>query len=1399
MELPNYNRQLLLQLYTLCKEQQFCDCTIFIGNMHFRAHKLILAAASLLFRSLLDDTDTISIDSSVVTAEEFTILLEIVYTGKLPPGKHNFTKVISVADALQMFDVAVSCKKLLTDLMKRSTQSQMMMDYSVRLPSALTKAMPRTPQDSIIGDEAKTPSESDNMPVLSCRVQSQPLTTLIATEEASHLTVEATNPEAADMMVVTENFGKKASFDTSGTAISEKTHSNAATSLANVNAKIDMATSEAGTMLKSFEVVTSSATSVAVAGKAHSEILAASALEASSSPTHFEAVSGLALTEVGHGPENSQVMTGLTLSEKPTVSQTSEPDIGTATSKLTPFPAPFEEKTDMAPTETAPQKYISRSVSDVLPSAIVAVTVESGSPLTTPKSTEHPLIENFLGTVANSEEVERVSPHLKSLVAAAYDKAGVNMKEPHTFTDSDKLDSTSKQDGEDASHTEITQTKVLQQQTHSVCKLTSEELVAPAVSKCITGIGDKAEDMDEEVEPPLKKGRFIKQGSQEGDKALFCLLLENKDDLLQTITELSPILECLDTADNGFFISQEKKVILDCCEGKSPKEAMESLIKKVTDEKVLRAESLVKLLWTVKGAFPDLGLLLNSLEYHWKVTAQLSPEEYGNKLLMQYHEHLAEILTDPQVLLSGLAVTSNIAPREREVIEKIVKTDSCVNTFDALASAVLEEKTLSSMAIWQLVLALQDAGIPSTLLEDIKRTPGAELFFQLVVKREADETEMLLQYTKIIREAIGESSVLERIAPGEDGLKDAVKELLFFCEKEDRSASCAKQFLSAILEKSIPTLMFCHVLCSLQESFPNVQPLMQELEQMGLLTAGDGEMENIRKWKVNNEYEVEALDKKESNPELVEMAKDEALSVEENSLPVKKEGKRLAIRAKKNYICKYCNKIFHFRCRLEVHIKRCRMALEKPVQCQDCNEVKASKKELERHRQESHSYPNSDRTARGRRKRLLVTCDICGKQFAHPSGMQYHKRTEHFDEKPFSCNECGAKFAANSTLKNHQRLHTGERPYMCKHCQMTFTQAAALAYHTKKKHSEGKMYACQYCDAVFAQSIELTRHVRTHTGDKPYVCRECGKGFSQANGLSVHLRTFHNIEDPYDCQKCRMSFPTLDEHRKHIQEVHSREYHPCPTCGKIFSAPSLLERHMVIHVGGKPYNCEICDKAYQQLSGLWYHNRTHHPDIFAAQNRRSSKFTSLLCISCDKGFSTATALQTHVKAEHADLKLPECDKCQQIFPSPAALQVHMKCKHSGSQPFRCLYCTEAFRFPGALQHHVATEHFSQTENSFGCQLCGELFTSSTQLQKHYESEHPEVATPEGEAMQAVHTTEDVESSEQMITLEESHLAESQLIVAVPDSHGSQASSEIVAVSMKDLLDGTVALICRDHK
>lgn len=54
-------------------------------------------------------------------------------------------------------------------------------------------------------------------------------------------------------------------------------------------------------------------------------------------------------------------------------------------------------------------------------------------------------------------------------------------------------------------------------------------------------------------------------------------------------------------------------MVLDCCEGSSQREAVDNLLRKVDEEKTLKAESLLKLLGAVKASFPGLHLLLDNL------------------------------------------------------------------------------------------------------------------------------------------------------------------------------------------------------------------------------------------------------------------------------------------------------------------------------------------------------------------------------------------------------------------------------------------------------------------------------------------------------------------------------------------------------------------------------------------------------------------------------------------------------------------------------------------------------------------------------------------------------------------------------------------------------------------
>ncbi|XP_041639925.1 zinc finger and BTB domain-containing protein 40 isoform X2 [Cheilinus undulatus] len=603
----------------------------------------------------------------------------------------------------------------------------------------------------------------------------------------------------------------------------------------------------------------------------------------------------------------------------------------------------------------------------------------------------------------------------------------------------------------------------------------------------------------------------------------------------------------------------------------------------------------------------------------------------------------------------------------------------------------------------------------------------------------------------------------------QSSLQDQEIQVVCECCEEAEPSSAVEKLMSRVKEGQLSEGALIKLLHSVQQKSPSSFPselliLMEEVEgdsqepeenQSGV----DSEKQNGTKSEEQEEDEEEEEEGDISKEETEEDEKATNATTDSSSPPTSKP-----------YPCRWCKKGFAYKCRMLAHVKRCPLSRECEQQCPECPKKLPNQRALQRHRAEAHR--NKPRVKK------KVACELCGRTFAHPSGMIYHKRTEHFDEKPFACENCGAKFGANSSLKNHMRLHTGEKPFSCKHCDMSFSVAAALAYHTKKKHSEGKMYVCQYCKATFAQSIELTRHVRTHTGDRPYVCRECGKGYSQASGLTVHLHTFHNLSVPHDCQKCCLSFSTIDEHRQHLQECHPKEYHKCATCSKVFTSATLLEKHNSTHMGSKPFSCDICNKSYQQLSGLWYHNRTTHPDVFASQTRQ-------------------------LKA------LVQCDVCFKFFPNTASLAKHQSIEHQGSEAaaMHCPHCSAVLGGEEELQEHISSQHASQSSEAFSCALCTLICPTQLELQEHLISYHmgaQEEQEATEEQASSSHTVMSAdptvcEGAESMNSEGQTHLAAAQqMFVALATGvDGAAASTEVVEVNMFDLLNSSVTFICED--
>ncbi|XP_062384142.1 hypermethylated in cancer 2 protein [Sardina pilchardus] len=117
MELPNHAKQLLLQLNQQRAKGYLCDVIIVVENALFRAHKNILAASSIYFKSLILHDNLINLDTDMVNPSVFRQVLDFIYTGKLlssdQVNDHNFSALLTAASYLQLHDLAALCRKKL--------------------------------------------------------------------------------------------------------------------------------------------------------------------------------------------------------------------------------------------------------------------------------------------------------------------------------------------------------------------------------------------------------------------------------------------------------------------------------------------------------------------------------------------------------------------------------------------------------------------------------------------------------------------------------------------------------------------------------------------------------------------------------------------------------------------------------------------------------------------------------------------------------------------------------------------------------------------------------------------------------------------------------------------------------------------------------------------------------------------------------------------------------------------------------------------------------------------------------------------------------------------------------------------------------------------------------------
>lgn len=241
--------------------------------------------------------------------------------------------------------------------------------------------------------------------------------------------------------------------------------------------------------------------------------------------------------------------------------------------------------------------------------------------------------------------------------------------------------------------------------------------------------------------------------------------------------------------------------------------------------------------------------------------------------------------------------------------------------------------------------------------------------------------------------------------------------------------------------------------------------------------------------------------------------------------------------------------------------------------CKTCGALYLNEKSLKLHERRNACQQTS------------YECDVCKKIFTdqklftehtttHPQQLiQEEEAITKSDEIPqsndpdrkYPCDLCPKAFKMLSTLKDHRRVHTGDKPFTCSICNRGFSQNTNLKQHLRR-HTQVKPYKCTFekCKASFVSKGELDSHSRKHSGEHPFACDQCESKFTTSSSLVKHRR-IHSGERPYQCDYCPMRFTAL----------------------------GTLNNHTRTHTGERPHSCKYCDRRFTQRSDLSAHERTH--------------------------------------------------------------------------------------------------------------------------------------------------------------------------------------------------------------
>ena len=230
-------------------------------------------------------------------------------------------------------------------------------------------------------------------------------------------------------------------------------------------------------------------------------------------------------------------------------------------------------------------------------------------------------------------------------------------------------------------------------------------------------------------------------------------------------------------------------------------------------------------------------------------------------------------------------------------------------------------------------------------------------------------------------------------------------------------------------------------------------------------------------------------------------------------------------------------------------------------------------------------------------------CEFCDFIYVDESSLRDHEKI-HTQELPFECKICSERFKAMLHVKRHILIHTAEMPFKCKHCDSRFENSRKLKKHKKihdeiLKNEDQKMASKPKINQLNSMKFKPTKLKE----ELFHSCFICSKKFQTLPHLNEHMNV-HISFTHYICQVCGEKFRSLKKLKEH-QSAHPKTY-CCSMCpSKFISSEQLLE-HKLSHKNiafSLDNKCKICCKVLKSSKKFYQHLQEHAQEKKMEENR----------------------------------------------------------------------------------------------------------------------------------------------------------------------------------------------------